>query len=473
MYNIIKALNNYNFDARKLNLKKSLILFLFISQIQLRLNAKFDTLQEWTTACFKECKEYCSSTSRGIETVHKSVLANEHNEAFQEFDEMLDKVNKKIEAKNGIVKHPYAEKVNVAPGAKICLIGDIHGALHSLLRNLLRLKALGYLNNNFSIPSDKNFYLIFLGDYIDRGAYGVEVIYTLLKLKSNNMDRVFLLRGNHEGQRIGKSYGFTNEQKKKFCRNNIMNFDKFCDLLPITLFVGSGDDWIQCCHGGIDKDYKDEKLISTISNFIKDQNNIIQLPKNYTGFTWTDFLPKNSTKGQVKANRRTKRFRADLAATNDFLNKYKLRVICRGHQHNRYGIKIGGETHWKDKQKLVKKAKNLNGFLINDLDYPVVTFSAASADLVQLPYDCFGIITVGNHWNEWRLLPYEFFLDNSKRNNSYTRITGFNRTPTNLEDPIKFEFTGAAADIIAPKSIFIDDALSYKSVEYNGNCITR
>ena len=433
-----------------------------------KLNAKFDTLQEWATTCFRECKEYCSFTTKGMDAIHKSVLADNHNEAFQEFDEMLDKANKAIEAKNGTIKHPYAEKIKVEPGAKICLIGDIHGALHSLLRNLLRLKALGYLNNNFSIPLNKNFYLIFLGDYIDRGAYGVEVIYTLLKLKSKNMDRVFLLRGNHEGQRISKSYGFTNELNKKFDRDNVTNFNKFCNLLPITLFVGSGDDWIQCCHGGIDKDYKDETLINTISDFIKGENNITQLSKDYTGFTWTDFLPENITEGKVKVNRHTKRFCTDLVATRDFLNKYKLKTICRGHQHSSYGLKIGGETHWKDKHKLIKKVKDLNGFLIKDIDYPVITFSTASADLIQLPYDCFGMITVGNNWNEWRLLPYEFSLNNSKRNNSYVKITGFNQPLTNLKDPINFEFTDVAADIIAPESIFFDDVLPYECIGYEG-----
>ena len=41
----------------------------------------------------------------------------------------------------------------------------------------------------------KKFYMVFLGDYLDRGHYGMEVVYTLLRLKFENWDRVFLLKG--------------------------------------------------------------------------------------------------------------------------------------------------------------------------------------------------------------------------------------------------------------------------------------
>ena len=39
-----------------------------------------------------------------------------------------------------------------------------------------------------------NFYMVFLGDYTDRGLFGVEVLYTLMQLKLANPDRVFMAR---------------------------------------------------------------------------------------------------------------------------------------------------------------------------------------------------------------------------------------------------------------------------------------
>ena len=40
--------------------------------------------------------------------------------------------------------------------------------------------------------------MVFLGDYTDRGSYGVEVMYVLMRLKVENPDQVWMARGNHE-----------------------------------------------------------------------------------------------------------------------------------------------------------------------------------------------------------------------------------------------------------------------------------
>lgn len=75
----------------------------------------------------------------------------------------------------------------LATGTKIFAVGDIHGcyfALESLL-------------NQIPISWGKD-YLIFLGDYIDRGPDSRRVIELLLQLKDSYSDRVIPLKGNHE-----------------------------------------------------------------------------------------------------------------------------------------------------------------------------------------------------------------------------------------------------------------------------------
>jgi len=72
------------------------------------------------------------------------------------------------------------------------VIGDLHGDLESL-RTILRES--GFLQTSREhLP-----YLIFLGDYVDRGEESVELFYLVLKLKTLFSKEVILLRGNHEG----------------------------------------------------------------------------------------------------------------------------------------------------------------------------------------------------------------------------------------------------------------------------------
>ena len=69
---------------------------------------------------------------------------------------------------------------------KIFAIGDIHGCYDQLLALMKK------------IPIDfKRDTLVFMGDYIDRGAKSVEVIDFLVKLKKR-VPGIIFLKGNHE-----------------------------------------------------------------------------------------------------------------------------------------------------------------------------------------------------------------------------------------------------------------------------------
>lgn len=76
------------------------------------------------------------------------------------------------------------------PRDNVVVVGDLHGDLRSLKAILERI-----------YPSLKDTYVVFLGDYGDRGTNPVEVYYLILKLKEEFPDRIVLMRGNHEGPR--------------------------------------------------------------------------------------------------------------------------------------------------------------------------------------------------------------------------------------------------------------------------------
>ena len=72
----------------------------------------------------------------------------------------------------------------------IYVFGDFHGNIQDLLAFSHILWPLGMHLTPGSF--------LFLGDYVDRGAYSIEVLAYLFAQKIMLPEKVFLLRGNHE-----------------------------------------------------------------------------------------------------------------------------------------------------------------------------------------------------------------------------------------------------------------------------------
>ncbi len=152
---------------------------------------------------------------------------------------------------SGFPFEPFARKLVLPADAKVFVEGDLHGDIRTLLAVLGRLQERRWLDG-FRIV-DPNFHMVFLGDYTDRGLYGVEVFYTLLRLKVANPDQVHLGRGNHEDANLAARYGFLSEGQAKYGAGfKAEKVLRAYDFLPVVLYLGCGTNFVQACHGGME-----------------------------------------------------------------------------------------------------------------------------------------------------------------------------------------------------------------------------
>ncbi|KAH9124032.1 hypothetical protein AeMF1_005128 [Aphanomyces euteiches] len=151
------------------------------------------------------------------------------------------------EAKKVFAPLPTLQEISVGENEKLTVVGDIHG----------QLKDLFTIFTTNGLPSTKNKYL-FNGDFVDRGAYGVEVMMTLLCFKLLYPEGVYLNRGNHESRNQNSWMGFEEEVWAKYdgtlegdpCRASVVydSFQAFFDSLPLCALVLKK---IFVVHGGL------------------------------------------------------------------------------------------------------------------------------------------------------------------------------------------------------------------------------
>ncbi|MDI7259013.1 MAG: metallophosphoesterase [Thermodesulfobacteriota bacterium] len=94
---------------------------------------------------------------------------------------LIGKVEKLLEKEPRLIPLPSE--------GKVVFVGDTHGdqnATEQVTRHYLK----------------KPYRIVFLGDYVDRGNDSQENIHTLLQMKLEHPEKIFLLAGNHEGYMV-------------------------------------------------------------------------------------------------------------------------------------------------------------------------------------------------------------------------------------------------------------------------------
>ncbi len=209
-------------------------------------------------------------------------------------------------------------KIDLPKDVKITVCGDVHGQFFDLIKIF---EFNGY-------PSQHHYYL-FNGDFVDRGAYSIEVILTMLAMKCAFPKYFFMARGNHESEHINRMHGFMEETKKKYDEKMFSMFNKVFNALPIVHVI---KDAYFVVHGGLPA--KPDFMLDDLKSIDRFRD-----PPNGTMFSqllWSD--PKQ-TDGIAPSHRgEGVLFGPDI--TRDFLDRNKLQKIIRSHVWEPSGYKI-------------------------------------------------------------------------------------------------------------------------------------
>ena len=222
-------------------------------------------------------------------------------------------------------KEIFIEESNVQNvSAPVIICGDIHGQIYDLFE---------LFKKGGDMPNSR---YIFMGDYVDRGYNGVEVLELLLALKIKYPEHITLLRGNHESRQICFAYGFYEEITRKYGNANAWEyFTDLFDYLPLAALV---EGKIFCVHGGL------SPYISTVDQ-IRLINRKMEIPREgvFCDLMWSD--PDDIETWIISC--RGAGWIYGWKVVDEFTHINGLELICRAHQ-----LVMEGFKYWFEKKNL-------------------------------------------------------------------------------------------------------------------------
>ncbi|KAJ8683286.1 hypothetical protein QAD02_019078 [Eretmocerus hayati] len=217
--------------------------------------------------------------------------------------------------------------IKVDEPVNVC--GDIHGQFY----DLLRLFEIG------GSPHCTSY--LFLGDYVDRGCFGIECVLYLWAIKICYPKTFFLLRGNHECRHLTEYFTFKQECMVKYSKavyNACM--DAF-DCLPLAAIM---NEQFFCVHGGLSPEIFSPEDVLSINRF--------QEPPAFGPFCdllWSD---PHENFGKEKKNTfyednpvRGCSYYFSFAACCQFLDRNNLLGVIRAHEAQDLGYHMYRASH--------------------------------------------------------------------------------------------------------------------------------
>ena len=208
----------------------------------------------------------------------------------------------------------------------VTIVGDLHGQFFDLA-HILRIAG--------SAPPERSF--LFLGDYVDRGSFSVEILIYLYAMKLAFPKYVYLLRGNHESRDMSQFFNFRDECLYKY---DVQVFDMFIKsffALPLAAIVNKK---YLCMHGGISPNLHNVSQLFMIDRFIEPPGEGL-----FCDLLWADPEPLPTTSAPFRPNdaRGCSYYYSNAAVTN-FLEANDLVCLIRAHEVQLDGFKLGPKS---------------------------------------------------------------------------------------------------------------------------------
>lgn len=269
----------------------------------------------------------------------------------------------------------YGIRRTIPDDSEIMVIGDIHSSFVSLMHIFNDLISKGTYFVDKTLKLQENKYLIFTGDIIDYGPYGLECLWFVFTLLYHNPENVIILKGNHENnsqytQAYQSGLNFSKQLNQQLEVQYVKDLIKnILGLLPTVIFINLKGETYQFNHGSIDFDiagFDDEtqrfkREDSTIYNFINQPDvNIdkifinLSLEGQKNTYQWGDFYYNPDTPS-IESDRKIqdlkRRYGADylkylkakpyvarpkhhFSLVEDYLIRNNIKSIISGHQDN-------------------------------------------------------------------------------------------------------------------------------------------
>lgn len=176
---------------------------------------------------------------------------------------------------------------------------------------------------------------VFLGDYVDRGKFSLEVICLLFAFFCEYPSNIVMLRGNHEFSDVNSQYGFYHQIVRVYQNGSIWeSFQELFCYLPLVAVV---DNKVFCVHGGLSPDFIDINSVNRVPEMIESSIDN-ELVKN---LVWSD--PCDSINDFADSQRGTGCL-FGASALYTFLHASGMKLMIRAHQCVSNGFALFGKN---------------------------------------------------------------------------------------------------------------------------------